>query len=89
MAIATGCLTIAMGNDLSKNNFIRNKKSIPANKGSVGKNISMGKSGMSSDNGIESGTKNTNSNSSLSIEKKAATTSNKAIGKILNKKNSL
>lgn len=89
MAIDTGCLTRATGNDLSKNNFIRNNNSNPASKGSVGKNISIGKLGINSDKGIESGTKNTSNNSSLSIEKKAATTNNNAIGIILNKKNSL
>jgi hypothetical protein len=45
--------------------------------------MSIGKTGIISLNGIESGTKKTMANNSLSSEKKAATTSNKATGKRL------
>lgn len=53
---------------------------MPANKGSVGKNISMGNPGKKLLSGTESGTIKTKASKSLSIDKKAAITNSRTNG---------
>ena len=84
-----GCRQIVAGSVLFRRILTTNNKSIPANSGSVGKNISMGNPGTSSDSGMESGTRKTNANNSLSSVRNRAKTNNKTKGDKVNRYTSL
>ena len=79
----TGCTNILLSKPPSKISLIINIKRMPANSGSVGKNISIGKPGANSLNGTDKGTRKTIANSNLSKAKKAAITNKRTMGIIL------